>query len=100
MKLLPGQVIRRVLMTEKGAQLREHGKGGVTYFLEVHPAANKLEIARAVKVVLGVDATHVRTMRVGGKPKRYGRYEGVRSTWKKAIVTLKPGQRIAQFDEV
>lgn len=99
MKLEPQQVIRRALMSEKGAQLREKGKGGATYFFEVHPLANKLEIAHAIKVVLGVDVAQVRTMTIGGKPKRYGRYLGARSGWKKAIVTLKPGQRIAQFDE-
>jgi large subunit ribosomal protein L23 len=100
MKLEPGQIIRRVLMTEKGAMQREQGKTGPTYYFEVHPAANKVVIGQAIKAAFGVDVVRVRTMNYGGKRKRMGRYEGPRASWKKAVVTLKPGQRIEEFDEV
>jgi large subunit ribosomal protein L23 len=100
MKLEPRSVIRRVLLTEKGAHIREQGKVGRQYLFEVHSAANKLQIAEAVKAVFKVDVTNVRTMNYLGKRKRLGRFEGQRASWKKAVVTLKPGQTIDIFDEV
>jgi large subunit ribosomal protein L23 len=100
MKLEPRAIIRQVLITEKGSKIREQGKTGNRYFFEVHPQANKIEIARAIKTVFGVDAVNVRTMNYAGKEKRLGRFAGRRSQWKKAVVTLKPGQTIEIFDEV
>ena len=100
MKLDPRTIIRRALITEKGAQLRQQGKTGNRYIFDVHPDANKIQIAQAVKTVFNVDAVNVRTMGYLGKVKRLGRYAGPRSDWKKAIVTLKPGQTIEVFDEV
>jgi large subunit ribosomal protein L23 len=100
MKLEPRSVIHRALVTEKGAQIREQGKVGRHYVFEVHAAANKLQIAEAVKTIFKVDVTNVRTMNYLGKLKRLGRFEGRRSSWKKAVVTLKPGQTIDIFDEV
>jgi large subunit ribosomal protein L23 len=100
MKREPHKIVRRILMTEKGSQMREQGKVGKCYFFEVLPEANKIEIARAIKAVFGVDVANVRTMNYGGKSKRLGRYEGHRARWKKAIVTLKPGQKIEEFDEI
>jgi large subunit ribosomal protein L23 len=100
MNLDPRTIIRRALITEKGAQTREQGKTGNRYLFDVHPGANKIQIAQAVKVVFGVDAVTVRTMSYRGKVRRMGRFAGPRSQWKKAIVTLKPGQTIEVFDEV
>ncbi len=100
MHLEPRMVIRRALVTEKGAQIREQGKKGSRYVFEVHPDANKVQIAKAVKEMFKVDTDEVRTMNFIGKIKRLGRFEGRRSAWKKAMVTLKPGQTIDIFDEV
>jgi large subunit ribosomal protein L23 len=100
MKLEPRTVIQRVRLTEKGAMLREQGKKGSRYIFEVHPHANKIQIAQAIKEMFKVDADEVRTMNFEGKLKRLGRFEGRRAGWKKAIVTLKPGQTIDIFDEV
>jgi large subunit ribosomal protein L23 len=100
MNLDPRTIIRRALITEKGAQMREQGKTGNRYLFDVHPDANKIQIAQAVKTVFGVDAVNVRTMGCRGKVKRMGRFAGPRSSWKKAVVTLKPGQAIEVFDEV
>jgi large subunit ribosomal protein L23 len=100
MKLEARAIIRQVLITEKGSKTREQGKTGNRYFFEVHPEANKIEIARAIKTVFAVDAVNVRTMNYAGKEKRMGRFSGPRSQWKKAVVTLKPGQKIDLFDEV
>jgi len=100
MNLEPQSIIRRPLITEKGAQTREQGKVGNRYFFDVHPDANKIQIAKAIETVFDVKVVKVRTMNQIGKRKRLGRYEGRRSDWKKAIVTLKPGQTIDLFEEV
>jgi large subunit ribosomal protein L23 len=100
MRLEPRMVVRRALITEKGAKTREQGKAGNRYLFEVHPQANKVQIAQAVKTLFGVEVVKVRTMSCAGKLKRLGRFEGRRSSWKKAVVTLKAGQTIDIFDEV
>jgi len=100
MKLEPRAVIRKALITEKGALIREQGKTGTRYVFEVHPDANKIQIVHAIKEMFKGDATEVRTMNFKGKLKRLGRYQGRRPSWKKAVVTLKPGQTIDIFDEV
>ncbi len=100
MKLESRSIIRKALITEKGIRIREQGKTGHRYVFEVHPKANKIQIMQAVKEIFEVDAVQVRTMNYIGKLKRLGRFEGRRSNWKKAMVTLKPGQTIDIFDEV
>lgn len=100
MKLEAGDIIRRALISEKGARIREQGKVGAQYLFEVHPAANKVQIGQAVKEIFSVEVVKVRTMNKLGKVKRLGRYSGRRASWKKAVVTLKPGQTIDIFDEV
>ena len=85
------------LMTEKGARLREERN---TYLFKVIKSANKIEIKDAVQAAFNVEVTNVRTVNVQGKYKRLGRSAGRRSSWKKAIVTLKEGQTIELFDQV
>lgn len=91
------QVVRRALITEKGARLREREN---VYFFEVDPDANKVEIRRAVEEIFSVRVTKVRTINYAGKPKRLGRFAGKRSSWKKAIVTVAEGQTIELFEQV
>jgi large subunit ribosomal protein L23 len=85
-------IIRMLQLTEKGTALSE--KGG-KYFFKVDPAANKMEIKKAVEEAFGVSVASVNTMRYEGKLKRErsSRY-GRRPDWKRAIVTLKEGSRI------
>jgi large subunit ribosomal protein L23 len=91
------QVVRRPLITERGADLRQaHNQ----FVFEVHPDANKHEIRRAVEHYFGVKVLQVRTMNCQGKTKRLGRFTGKRSDWKKAIVTLAPEDSIDLFDMV
>jgi len=66
----------------------------------VHPDANKLEIKKAIETVFSVHVESVQTQNVIGKRKRLGRYVGNRSSWKKAIVTLRTGDNIDLFEEV
>jgi len=103
-------IIKRPLLTEKSARLRETGGGaaapaeGETYaqkvVFEVARDANKIEVRRAVQDLFKVTVTEVRTLVVRGKEKRVGRFSGRRPSWKKAFVTLKPGDNIEFFEGV
>jgi large subunit ribosomal protein L23 len=90
------QIIRRPLVTEKTTLMRE----GNQYLFEVDPRANKIEIEKAVEKLFKVEVLDVRTLNVLGKKKRYGRREGKKNDWKKAIVTVAPGSSIEIFDKV
>jgi large subunit ribosomal protein L23 len=91
------QVVRKPLVTERFADLRERDN---KFIFEVHPDANKHEIRQAIEHFFGVKVTDVRTMNVRGKIKRLGRFQGKRADWKKAIVTLAEGDGIDLFDQV
>ena len=81
----PRQVLIRPLMTEKSMRQKEELN---TVAFQVRPDANKVEIRTAVESVFNVKVTAVRTASYEGKLKRMGRFQGRRSDWKKAIVTL------------
>ncbi len=78
-------VIKRPLLTEKGASLQEQ-QG--TYLFEVDKNANKVEIKAAIEELFNVKVAEVRTAVVHGKVKRFGRAMGKRPNWKKAYVRL------------
>jgi large subunit ribosomal protein L23 len=71
----------------------EKGELGQYYF-RVNLDANKIEIRKAVEKRFGVTVESVRTVNVGGKVKRMGLHSGRRASWKKAVVTLKKGDKI------
>ena len=88
-------IIRKPLITEKSnIQKDELGQ----YSFEVDRDANRIEIRRAIEQIFNVKVRSVRTMHVRGKIKRRGRILGKRKDWKKAIVTLTPGERIPFFE--
>ncbi len=90
-------VLRRPLLTEKVAFLQDtHNQ----YAFVVDPDANKIEIKRAVEAKYQVTVKSVWTMRVRGKVKSLGRFSGKRANWKKAIVTLAPGDQIEMAENV
>jgi len=91
----PYQIIRRPLVTEKSTQQKEANH---QYAFEVDRGANKIEIQSAVERLFKVKVLQVRTCNVLGKVKRLGRRYGKRPDWKKAIVTLKEGDRIDFFE--
>jgi large subunit ribosomal protein L23 len=93
----PRSIVRRALITEKGTTLRETQN---QYHFEVARDANKIEIKRAIEVIFSVKVGSVRTQQLRGKVKRQGRSSGRRSDWKKAIVTLKPDQKIELFEQI
>jgi large subunit ribosomal protein L23 len=90
-------VIRRPINTEKTTIQKEEANQ-VTF--EVNRTANRIEIGQSVEKIFNVKVAAVRTMQVKGKVKRRGRTLGKRRNWKKAIVTLMPGERIEFFDGV
>jgi len=104
----PEQIIKRPLLTEKGTRLKESGGRpdadadpstvSSQVLFEVVKDANKIEIRNAVKKLWNVDVIKVRTAVARGKQKRLGRFIGRRSNWKKAMVTLAPGQNIEFFE--
>ena len=106
----PEQIIKRPLLTEKGTRLKETGgqeEGTLDpetlksqLLFEVASDANKVEIRHAVQKLWNVDVLAVRTSIVRGKEKRMGRFLGRRSSWKKAVVTIAPGQNIEFFEGV
>lgn len=87
------RVLVRPIVTEKTTRLGQVNQ----YAFEVATTANKLEIRKAVTAVYGVTPTDVRVMRIFGKPVRSRAGMTRRSTWRKAIVTLKKGDRIDLF---
>ena len=89
-------VIRRPLITEKTTVMREDGR---TVVFEVARAANKIEIKRAIEKLLGAKVAEVRTALAHGKMKRQGKFQGRRSDWKKAYVTLREGEKMPDFLE-
>ncbi|MEE9121734.1 MAG: 50S ribosomal protein L23 [Syntrophobacteria bacterium] len=91
------KIIKRPLITEKSTIIKEmHNQ----LSFEVDRRANKIEIKKAVERIFKVQVEDVRTMNYQGKRKRLGRNEGRRRHWKKAVVTLKPGQKIEFFEGV
>jgi len=91
------KVLKRPLITEKSTMQKDmHNK----LFFEVHRSANKIEIKRAVELIFKVDVLGVRTVNIKGKTKRVGRFMTKEPDWKKAVVTIKPGQRVEFFEGV
>jgi len=91
----PQKIIRRPLITEKSTRQKEDAR---QYAFEVRRDANKIEIQSAVERLFKVKVLQVRTSNVLGKIKRLGRRYGKRPDWKKAIVTLREGDRIDFFE--
>ena len=90
------EVLRRPLVTEKNTELQAQGK----YAFEVAREANKHQIKQAVEKAFKVEVMAVNVMTVPGKTRRIGRRQVLTQSWKKAIVTLKPGDSIGLFESV
>ena len=88
-------IIRRPVITEKTSIQKEVSN---QFTFEVDRLANRVEIKKAVESIFNVKVAVVRTMQVKGKTKRRGWIVGKRRDWKKAIVTLMPGERIDFFE--
>lgn len=82
-------VIKKPLVTEKGAQLKEQLN---TYVFQVDLRADKTLVKRSVETLFGVKVKNVRTTVMPGKFKKFGSAQGKTMRWKKAVVKLKEGQ--------
>jgi large subunit ribosomal protein L23 len=91
------QIIKKALITEKSTIARDAAN---QYNFEVHRRANSIEVGRAVEKLFNVKVMDVRVLNVPGKKKRTGKIVGERRSWKKAMVTLAPGNRIEAMDGV
>jgi large subunit ribosomal protein L23 len=90
------EVLRRPLITEKSTALQSQNK----YAFEIANRANKLMIRQAVEKAFKVTVTGVNVVTMRGKTRRAGRRQIKTAPWKKAIVTLKPGDKIEFFEGV
>ena len=90
----PRDIIIRPIVTEKTSDMMKDNK----YTFQVAMGANKTEIRQAIEAIFNVKVVNVNTVRVEGKKKRMGRFEGKRSDYKKAIVKLASGNTISLFE--
>ncbi len=84
-------VIKKPLFTEKGMDIKEREN---KILIEVNAGANKHEIKEAIQEIFKVKVEKIATVSVKGKMKRHGKYLGRRSDRKRAIVTLKQGEKL------
>jgi large subunit ribosomal protein L23 len=95
MKVDSHRILIRPLLTEKLTGLRDATN---TVGFVVHPDANRIQIRLAVEALLKVKVDKVNVMNVRGKVKKLGRFSGRRSDWKKALVTLKQGEKLEMYE--
>jgi large subunit ribosomal protein L23 len=79
------------IVSEKGTYVADKHEQVI---FRVAPSATKPEVKAAVELMFKVQVESVQISNVKGKEKRFGRFMGRRSNWKKAYVCLKPGQEI------
>ena len=90
------EVLRYPSITEKSTGLHAQGK----YTFEVASEADKYQIKQAVEKAFSVKVLAVNIMRLPGKTRRIGRRVVLTQSWKKAVVTLKLGDKIELFEGV
>lgn len=84
------RILQKALVSEKSTAMASRNQ----YAFVVAPRANKVAVARAIHSLYGVRPLKVNIVNVRGKRVRYGRTEGATKDWKKAVVTLMPGQKL------
>lgn len=90
----PHEIVIAPMITEKSNNLKENNQ----YVFRVSINANKIEIRKSIEKIFDVNVVKVNTIRQFGKVKRMGRSSGKRADWKKAIVKIKEGETISEFD--
>lgn len=88
-------IIRYPLVTEKGNFLGSQNK----YLFCVDKKANKIEIKKAIEEIYKTKVAEVNTLKVSGKKKKVRQQWGRTPDWKKAVVTLKQGEKKLEFVE-
>ncbi len=89
------KIIIRPIITEKTEQLKNTNS---QYTFQVARSGNKVEIKKAMEKLFNIHVEKVRVMNYDGKPKRMGAFGGRRSNWRKAVVTLKKGEKIESLE--
>lgn len=92
---LAQEIILKPIITEKSML----GAAEKKYTFKVAEDATKIDIARAIAEIYNVKVVSVNTVNVRGRKRRYGRYEGVTPSWKKAVVTLSADSKPIEFFE-
>ena len=90
------EVLKRPLVTEKNAMLQAQGK----YAFEVNKGANKVQVKEAIEEAFKVTVMAVYIVSMPGKDKRIGRAKVATPSWKKAVITLKAGDKIDLFENL
>jgi large subunit ribosomal protein L23 len=90
-------IILAPLVTEKSTDLKEKER---LLCFKVHPGANKIAIKNAVEKLFKTQVEWVKVMNYQGKKKRFGRFTGTRSSWKKAYIKLKKDAKMVEYVEV
>ena len=90
---LAQEIILAPVITEESMM----GTAVKKYTFKVAKDATKVDIAKAVETLFGVQVEKVNTMNVRGQLRRYGRFEGFKASWKKAIVTLTADSKTIEF---
>jgi len=90
------QIIVKPVITEKATALVEKGK----YSFRVSLEATRLEVKKAIEKIYKVKVLKVNFIMVKSRKRRRGRVSGFSARWKKAIVTLKKGDKIEVFEGV
>lgn len=91
------KIVKCPIITEKSTLAKDEAN---QFFFEVDRKANKIEIASAVEKLFKVKVTNVCTMNMHGKKKRVGKILGKKSDWKKAVITLAPGNSIKVYEGI
>ncbi len=84
-------VIKAPVVSEKSTVAAENQN---RFVFKVANEATKLQVKKSVELMFNVEVEKVQLLNVKGKTKRFGRFMGKRSNWKKAYVKLKPGNDI------
>ena len=94
-KLVPQSIIKAPILTEK-SNIQKDSLNKVTFVVDRW--ANKIQVKNAVEYLFRVKVDRVHLMNMKGKIKKFGRFQGKRADWKKAMVTLKKGEKIELFE--
>ena len=86
----PRTIVKRPVITEKSMLSAAEN----IYTFQVDDRANKIEIKKAIESIFEVKVLKITTLKVRPKKRRFGRYEGMTSGWKKAVVKLRDGDKI------
>lgn len=90
------KILVKPLITEKATELGALNK----YVFEINPKMNKVEVKKAIRSIYNVDPIAVNIANFAGKKVRFGKVKGRRRAWKKAIITLRKGDKIEVYEGV